>query len=81
LEEIENIKKDNKLRKELDCLKEVFKSRHRLNHSCKKDKDYLRSKQHAKIEQLISQNREQQLETIGKLQDIHNYFAQLRSNK
>jgi len=76
LEEIEKIKEDDKLRKELDCLKKVFKIRHQVNHSNKKNKDYLRSIQHDEFEKLISQNREQQLEAIGKLQDIHNYFAQ-----
>jgi len=81
LEEIEKIKEDNKLRKELDCLKKVFKSKHQENHSKKKrSKDYLGSIQHDEIVKLISQNREKQLVTIGKLKEIQNYFAQRKSN-
>nr|CAD2195585.1 unnamed protein product [Meloidogyne enterolobii] len=80
LEEIEKIKEDNKLRKELDCLKKVFKSKHQENHSNKKKSmDYLGSKQNVEIEQLISKNREEQLVTIGKLLEIHNYFAQRKN--
>uniref|UniRef100_A0A915NSV1 Uncharacterized protein n=1 Tax=Meloidogyne floridensis TaxID=298350 RepID=A0A915NSV1_9BILA len=81
LDEINKIKKDNELREELNLLKKEFARKHQENHSNKKrSKDYLGSKQHDEIVKLISQNREKQLVTIGKLLEIHNYFAQRKSN-
>nr|CAD2194523.1 unnamed protein product [Meloidogyne enterolobii] len=80
LAEINKIKKDNELREELNLLKKEFARKHQENHSNKKrSKDYLGSKQHDEIVKLISQNREKQLVTIGKLKEIRNYFAQRKN--